>query len=374
MKKPVLIAIIAAGAAAVFAAVVFLVIPGVTSNEAERQLKVTFAEAGIPDDMWKAGKVTYVPIVGNLVIEKLEIGNRNSDVYITAGKAVLSLKTNNDEYMAGSVEVQDVSFLSDEVGITAKNISINDFSIDKMLMEYSPAEAIGKLGSVRMSDAVFRLRGRRYVSLGSFSADINYTEGKLPAPSVTIKDLAMDVRQLMSIPDLRSEYRLSSFEMKNTFTAGVYASVLSMEMASLFALKTDVSIFLPSQLASGDIAAFARIDFEDDIKLNSFSVTYTDRSLLDHVFELAGMGGNRDYFADELYELIMMFAMMGGAELERFVNEATVFIAKPGTLELKTNIGRPLSFYELGQNPFAMNLSFTINGGKPFTASGFDYW
>jgi hypothetical protein len=66
----------------------------------------------------------------------------------------------------------------------------------------------------------------------------------------------------------------------------------------------------------------------------------------------------------------MMLAAMGEVDAERLVDEVTKFIAKPGKFEIKTNIDSPVSLEEIGQNPFAMNLSLSINGGKPFTTGG----
>jgi hypothetical protein len=103
----------------------------------------------------------------------------------------------------------------------------------------------------------------------------------------------------------------------------------------------------------------------------SLVFTYTDKSFLDHVFELAGMSGSRAYAVEQLNETLMMFAMMGGADMERLAGEVTKFIEKPGKLELKTNLDSPLSLEDISQNPFVMNVSLSLNGGKPFTTGGY---
>ena len=139
-------------------------------------------------------------------------------------------------------------------------------------------------------------------------------------------------------------------------------------MADLFLIKADLDISLPNEIiASGEIANLALIDFEEDVKLDSISLTLTDKSFIDHVFELAGMAGNREYAAAQLNETLMTFAMMGGLDMQRFVKEATDFIAKPGKIEIRTNLKSPVSFEYISRNPFAINLSLTINGRKPFT-------
>jgi hypothetical protein len=55
---------------------------------------------------------------------------------------------------------------------------------------------------------------------------------------------------------------------------------------------------------------------------------------------------------------------------ERFVRESAGFLRKPGKLELKINLKSPMSFEESERNPFGMNLSFSINGGKSFAIGG----
>jgi hypothetical protein len=219
-----------------------------------------------------------------------------------------------------------------------------------------------------LNDAAFRQSGWTYFSLGRLNTNVGYAEGKTPLPSsVSLKDFMMDVRQFMPLPALRPEYRLSNFDFKNSLSGGVYIVNLVIDGANLFTIKADLGISLPRELlASGEITNLARIDYGEDVKINSLVLTYTDKTFLDHVFELAGMPGGRAYAADQLNETFMGLATIGGVDAERFASEATKFIVKPGKFELKTNINSPVSFKDIVRNPFAMNLSLSINGGKPF--------
>jgi hypothetical protein len=240
--------------------------------------------------------------------------------------------------------------------------------VDKTLFEYSPVEAVKKLGKIRLNDAVFRQKGRTYFSLGKLDANVGYAEGKIPLPaSVSLNDFIIDVRQFMPLPTLRPEYKLSSFTFKNALSGGAYTVNLVIEGANLFTIKVDLGVSLPSELlASGGLSNLARIDYDEDVMIDSLVLTYTDKSFLDHVFELAEIPGGRARAADQLNETFEMFAMMGGVDAERFVSEAAKYIAKPGKLELKINGDSPVSFEDITRNPFAMNLSLAINGGKPF--------
>jgi hypothetical protein len=371
MKKAVKIAIISVAAVAVLAGALFVVIPLATSKEAEARLGEALAEAGIPEDMWSVDRAYYVPLLGHLVAEKLEFGERDS-AFLEAKKVTLALDAGREDLFAGSVDAEELSFLADDTGITVKSFSVKDFSVDRALLGYSPAGALKRLGNIRLSDAVFRQRGQTYFSLGSLNADIGYAEGKIPLPSsVSLKEVVMDSRRFMPLPALRPEYRLSTLELKNSLSGGVYTANLVIDGANLFTLKADLGLSLPRELlASGVISSLALIDYGEDVKLDSLALTYTDKSFLDHVFELSGIPGGRARAAEQLNETLMMFAMMGGVDAERFAEEVAKFIAKPEKFELKTNIDSPVSFEDISRNPFAVNLSLSINGGKPFTTAG----
>ncbi|MDR1318490.1 MAG: hypothetical protein LBJ90_02610 [Treponema sp.] len=366
MKKAVKIAIISAAAVAVAAGVLFVAIPLATSKQAEARLGEALAEAGIPEDMWSVGRTYYVPLLGHLVIEKLDLGGM-----LKAKKITLALNTGREDLFAGSVDVREASFSFPgyAADIAVKSLSVDDFSVDKAMFGYSPVEAVKKVGNIRLSNAVIGQRGRTYYSLGKFHVNAGYAEGKPPLPSsVSLKDLTMDVRQFVPLPVSRPEYRFSNIEFKNSLSDGVYTVDLAIDGDKLFAIKARLGVSLPHSLfASGEITALSRIDYGEDVKLNSLTLTYTDKSFLDHVFELAGMSGGRAVAAEQLNETLMMFAGMSGTDTERFAGEAAKFIAKPGKFELKTNIYSPVSFEEIVRNPFAVNLSLSINGGKPFT-------
>jgi hypothetical protein len=368
MKKAVKIAIISAAAVAVAAGVLFVVIPLATSKKAESRLGEALAEAGIPEDRWSVGRVYYVPLLGRLVAERLEFGERDG-AFLKAKKVALSLDTSEKDFFAGSVDVQEASFSADDAGVEVKSLSVKGFSVDKALFSRSPFEAVKKLGSIHASGAAFRQEGRTRFSLGSLNAVVGYTEGNIPfSSSVTLKELAMDVRQFAQIPTLLPEYRLSNFELKNSLSGGVYTVNLVIDGADLFTMQVNLGVVLPrSLLASGRMTDLAGINYGEDVKMASLALAYTDKSFLDHVFELAGMSGGRAEAAERLNETFMTFAETSGVDAERFADEAVKFIAKPGKFELKTNFDVPMSFEEISRNPFAMNVSLSINGGKPFT-------
>jgi hypothetical protein len=368
MKKAVKIVIISVTAVVIVLGLLFVVIHLATSKQAEARLGEALAEAGIPDDMWSVDSVRYVPLLGHLAVEEIKFGE-GDDVFLEAKKIILALNTSKKDFFAGSVDAHEVSFSADGTSITVKSFSVKDFSVDKTLFGYSPAEAVKKLGNIRLNDAVFGQRGRTYFSLGELNANVGYAEGKIPLPSlIALKEFTIDVRQFIPLPTLRPEYKLSNLELKNSLSGGVYTVNLVIDGANLFTIKVDLDISLPRELlASGGITNLALINFDEDVKIDSLAFTYTDKSLLDHVFELAGMPSGRERTADQLNEMFMMFATMGEVDAERFVNEATKFIAKPGKFELKTNINSPVSFEDITRNPLIMNLSLSINGGKPFT-------
>jgi hypothetical protein len=368
MKRGVKIAILSAAIVAAAAVILFVVIPLATLKSAEARLDEVLTEAGIPEDMWSIGRAYYVPLFGHLVVERLEFGERGA-VFLEVKKITLTHSTGGEGIFAGSVDVQGVSFLAGGTGITAKNLSVNDFSVDKALFKYSPVEAVKKLGNINLSDMVFRQRGRSNFSLGRLNADVGYAEGKiLLFSSVSLKEFVVDVRQFIPLSALRSEYRFSSIDLKTSPSGGVYTVNLVIDGSNLFTIKADLGVSLPRELlGSGEITNFALIDYGENIKMDSFSLAYTDKSFLDHIFELAGMSGGREAAAWQLNETLQEIAMMGGVDIKRFADEAAKFIAKPGKLELKTNLNSPVSFSDISRNPFAVNLSLSINGGKPFT-------
>jgi hypothetical protein len=326
------------------------------------------AEAGIPEDMWSIDRAYYVPLFGHVVVKRIKFGE-SGDAFLEAKKVTLALNTGREDFFAGSVNARKVSFSTDDTSITVKRFSVNNFSVDTTLFGYSPVEAIKKLGNIRLNNTVFKKKGQTYFSLGRFNVDAGYTEGKIPLPSsVSLKKFTMDVRQFLPLPALRPEYRLSNFDLKNSISSGVSTVNLVINGANLFTLKVDLGLSWPTELfASGEITNLVLIDYKEDVKINSFALTYTDKSFLDHVFELAGVPGGRKSAADQLNETFMTFAAMGGVDAERFASEAAKFIAKPGKFELNTNINSPMSFEDITRNPLATNLSLSINGGKPFT-------
>jgi len=370
MKKAVKVAAIMAAAVVVITVILFVAVPSTTSKQAETKLSEALAGAGIPKDMWSAEKVYYVPLLGHLVVENFKIGEQGGDTILQAKKVTLALDTRSEDLFAGSAEAQGLSFSADDAGISVKNLSVKNFSVDKALFKYSPFEAVKKLGNISLSGAVFRQKGRTYFSLGGLNADIGYVEGKLPlSSSLVLKDFVMDVRQFAPLPALRPEYRLANFEIRNSVSAGVYKINLVIDGTNLFAIKAALGISVPAEfLASGDISHLSAFDYEEDVKLDSFSLTYTDKSFLDHVFELAGISGGRAGAAEQFGDSLPIFALIdGGADAKRFHDAVAQFIAKPGMFELKTNIASPLSFDDISQNPLALNVSLSINGGKPFT-------
>jgi hypothetical protein len=365
MKKVVAITVISVTAVAVILTAFFVVIPLASSNEAEARLGEALTGAGIPEDMWSAERMYYVPVFGHLVVEKFEIGG-----ILEANKLTMAIKTNSEDVLAGSIDAQGLSFSADSVGIAVKNISVKDFSVDRMMFGYSPLESVKKLGKVSVSGATFRQGGRTYFTLGEFNADVGYSEGKIPLPSsVTLKKLTADVRQFNSFPALRPEYRISTLELKNSLSGGAYKIDLIIDADDLFTIKTVLGISFP--LEFDGIADFTSMDYREDVKLDSLAFTYTDKLFLEHIFELAGLPGGREDAAELLNDSIMMIAEFGGIDAERFASESTGFFKKPDKLELKTNLESPVSFEDIGRNPFAVNLSLSINGGKPFTTGAY---
>jgi hypothetical protein len=216
----------------------------------------------------------------------------------------------------------------------------------------------------------FRQGGQTYFTLEEFDANVGYSEGKIPLPtSITLKNLTADVRRFNSLPALRPDYQISILELKNSLSGGAYKANLIIDVNELFTIKTDLGISFP--LGFDGIADFTSMDYEEDVKLDSLTLTYTDKSFLEHIFELAGLPGGREEAVKLLNDSIIMIAEFGGVDAERFVSESAEFFKKPGKLELKTNLESPVSFEDIGRNPFAVNLSLSINGGEPFTTGGY---
>jgi hypothetical protein len=364
MKKAVKIGLITIIAVVVVAGVLFVVIPLATSNMAEARLGEALGEAGVPEDMWSVGKVRYIPIFGRLIIDEFEMGNGSLEV----DKITLSLSSSRNDLFAGSVYAKGVSLAMDGTEITAKSFSVGNFAIDKTLFDSSPMEALKKLGTVRVSETEFKQNGKLYFSIGRLNADIRHTGGKIILPaSLLLKDITVDVRQFIPIRALSPEYQISTLELKNGHSGNVYTTHLTIDAPKFFKMETDVGLSYPGGLIEAmGIVGFTRID---DAMLSSLAFTYTDKSVLDHVLNIAGVPGGRAGASDLLDESIMFLDMMGEADTERLASEVKKFLAKPGTFELKTNIKSPVSLEDIGDNPFALNPSLSINGGKPFTIS-----
>jgi hypothetical protein len=259
MKTGVKIATISAAVLAVAVGLLFIVIPFATTKTTEARLAEALAEAGIPEDLWSIGRAYYVPLLGHLVIEKLQFGEKGGDAFLEAKKVTLVIDTDNEDIFSGSVDAEGLSLIADNIGITAKIFSVKNFSVDKALLEYSPIEAIKKLGSIDLSDAVFTQDGQRYFSLKTFNADLGFSEGKIPfSSSISLKDFVVDVRQFAPLPALRREYRLSNFEINNSISRDKFTAKLAVDGANLFTLTSDLGISLPRELlATGNINDFA---------------------------------------------------------------------------------------------------------------------
>jgi hypothetical protein len=367
MKKAVKAAVISAGAAAVILAVLFVVIPFASSKEAKARLGAALAAAGISEDGWNAERVYYVPLPGQLVVEKFTM-----DGVLNVNKITLAIKTNREDLFAGSIDAQGLSFPAGDDDIIVKSLSVKDFSVDTAALMDDPLESVKKLGKVSVSGAAFRRDGQPYVTLGEFNANIGYSAGAIPLPaSVTLKRLTADVRRFNALPALRPEYRISTLELKNSISRFQQdhscKSDLVIDVDDLFMIKTNIGFSFPWE--SGGAAGFALPDGED-VKLSSLALAYTDKSLLDHVFELAELPGGRAEAAELLNDYIVMLAGLGGIDAERFANETAGFFRKPDKLELKANFESPVRLEDIAQNPFAATLSLSINGGRPFTTGG----
>ncbi|MDR0644827.1 MAG: hypothetical protein LBG05_08000, partial [Treponema sp.] len=93
MNKAVKIVILSAAVVVVALGVLFVVIPLATSKVVEARIGEALAEAGIPEDIWSIDRAYYVPLVGHVVVENLEFGDRNGGAFLEAKKVTLVLDT-----------------------------------------------------------------------------------------------------------------------------------------------------------------------------------------------------------------------------------------------------------------------------------------
>jgi hypothetical protein len=373
MKKAVTVTAISAGAAAVLLTALFVVIPLASSKEAEARLGEALADAGISGDMWNAKRVYYVPLPGQLVVEQFAMATMPSmPPLFRATKITLTIKTNREDVFAGSIDAQGLWFPAGENSITAKSLSVKGFSVDTAAFGSDPLEAVKKLGKVSVIGAAFRRDGQTTVALGEFNVNFGYSEGRIPIPaSVTLRRLTADVRQFNRLPALRPAYRISTLELRNAISGDSCKTNLIIDVDGLFMTRANIGFyFSPPEFEFGGSGGFTPVDALEELKLKSLALTYTDRSFLDHVFELAGLPGGSANAAELLNDYIVMLARMSGIDAERFVREAAGFFRKPGKLELKANLERPVGLDEIVRNPFAAPLSLSINGGRPFTTEG----
>jgi predicted secreted protein len=154
MKKVVKITAISAAAIVVILTVLFVVIPFASSKKAEERLAEALTGAGIPEDMWSAKRVYYIPIFGHLVVEKFEIGG-----ILEANKIMMVIKTNSEDIITGAINAQGLSFSADGIGIIVKSISVKDFSVNTMMFGYSPLESVKRLEKVTVRGTTFRQGG-----------------------------------------------------------------------------------------------------------------------------------------------------------------------------------------------------------------------
>lgn len=372
MKKAVKVTLLSLAALGALALILLITVPPAISKRAEARLREIFARAGIREDRWSVGKVSYVPLFGHLVLDQFSLGEPEAGFFFNAGKLTLKLQEGGESLAAGSAEARDLSLLAGEAGISAKSFSARNFSLNLALLSESPGEALEKLESLSLGSAVLDREGRPLVSLESLEADLDYAGGRSLSPSVVVKDLVMDIRDFASHPALRPEYRFTSLEIKNSIAGDAYTSRLSADAAGLFVVDLGLDFSLPHEFfASGPAGGFSGFDYQRDLKLNSLSLNYTDHAFLDHVFEIAGLSGGREAAAEQLRETFWALGMVGGIDAERFAGEAVRFIAEPGNFEFRANADSPLSFAELQRNPFGAGMSLSINGGEPFTSAGY---
>jgi hypothetical protein len=369
MKKSVKIALISAAVVVVTAGILFVCIPLVTSKQAETKLRETLAEAEIPEEMWSVNRVYYIPLFRHFVVEELEY-KENASFILKAKKVTLTLDKNSEEIFAGSMVAHAITFLDDNYSsITVKRFSLNDFSIDK-----TPSAALTKLGNIRLNKTVFEHKETTYLSLGRFDIDVDYDKrytysyarpsfySILSFPkSVLLKELIID-EQFISLPESRPKYRFSNIAFVNSFSYKSGIVNLIIDGVNLFKINAVFDISFPSDYPG----FFFNIG---EAELNSLSLTYNDKSFLDHFLQLVGISGDRADIVEQLNEPLQTIAMMCGFDTEIFADEAVKFIANPEKLELKTNFDSPMSFEGIIQNPSSAKISLSINGGKPFSAS-----
>jgi hypothetical protein len=142
--------------------------------------------------------------------------------------------------------------------------------------------------------------------------------------------LAADVRRFNSLPSLRPDYQISTRKLKKSLSGGIYKTNFVIDVNDLFTVKTDLGFSFP--LEFDGIADFTSMNYGEDVKLDPLTLTYTDKSFLEHIFELAGLPGGREDAAKLLNDSIMMIAELGGIDVERFVSESAGFLRNPENL------------------------------------------
>lgn len=365
MKK---IVIIAGIVILVVAGVLFIVIPLATSKMVESRLSEAFDSAGIPEEIWNVGSARYFPIPGRIVIKNLVFGDDYEDFQAKVKRLTFTSNLKNTDIFKGSARAKKVLFLADEVNISVGSICVNGFMLDLSELNYGLGmSAVKKLKNIRVNNVEYKQRGSTYFSLKKMNTNIGYTHGKIPlSTSISMKDLILDVRRLLSISSgLNTEYRFSNLSYKNKISKGVSNADLDITLADLFNTKINIVFSFPPEFdTSGSVENLAMIDFEEDLKMVSLVFNYNDKSFLDHILRLAKV--NKKYAVEMLNETFMEMAIMSGFDSDRFVKEATNFIVKPKKLELKIIPDYPLSLNDITDDLFDSNLSLSINGGKPF--------
>jgi hypothetical protein len=357
MKKNVKIAIMAAAIIIVIIGLFYVLMPFITAKATEERLVKTLSDAGISEEMWNAKRSYYIPLLNHLIVEDFTVGESN-DEFIKVKKITLAIKTNQNNIFAGSVNAEGISFSAGDTVLTSGKFSVVDFSVNTEQLKNMGATGIKKIGKVSVTNVEFKQDTVSF-SLEKLNADIGYSEGIMPPSSViSLKGFITDLRPLMYFASLRPQYKIANLELKNSLSNGIDTVSLVIECSELFNIKINLDVSYPYTSFTSDII--------DEIKLNSLSFTYTDKSFLNHIFELIGMPNGGESIQDLLNESIIPFASMGGIDTERFAREAANFIAKPNTLDLKTDIKYPINIEDIMDDPFALKLSLSINGGKPF--------
>jgi hypothetical protein len=372
MKKGLKIAVITVAALVVVAVGVFVVVPQASSKATENKLREAFSSAGIPDDMWDMDKAYYEPLSGNVVVENLRFGEKGEDNSITAKKVILRLKGASKDNFAGSIDAQGVSLKADNDSASAQSFGVHDFSVDTTLFQSAPVKAVKKLGSIQLGNVMIQQKGKAPYSVEKLNVVLNYSEGNIPrSSSISINGLALNMRDFLPQSSPLSNISLSTVALTNSVSGNVDTVNLTIDGNNLCSIKTAMSLTVPQEiLQADDITKLENIDYNNEIKLNSFSFNYTDKSLLDDIFKLAGMTGSKEEIADQLNQNLSSLASIAGVDGQRFAREASNYIVNPGKLELKTNFASPVSLEDIIQNPLSLKLQLSINGGKPFTTAG----